>query len=152
MELDPQTILEQIASSIQASVPGLELRGVLGEVRLGAEIFPDYEGDPSERVPPDLKIQELGMDFRFNGEHHGANAWASADTSIERWAGFAENTLSEIQDIIAMDTHEPWPEMLDNGKRSMALPQAAVRDGALWMWFGDEANPILCLAPVRLTT
>lgn len=89
----PLAILDRMARSIEAVVPDLRLDSVLGDVRSAAEVFPDYEGDPSERVDPNRMFQEMGFDIWYRGESCGVNLWVSSDRRTERWAGFGESIL-----------------------------------------------------------
>jgi hypothetical protein len=75
----------------------------------------------------------------------------------------ARNVLSDIQDVIAEETAEPWPRGLAGPElsraRHLALedihdalpsPDAAVESGVLHAWYGDRHDPVLALPPIPL--
>lgn len=50
-------------------------------------------------------------------------------------------TLQDIQDMIVREMKTPWPS--ENSSSDMLLPDVAVDNGVLWMWFGDRATASL---------
>ena len=59
----------------------------------------------------------------------------------------AWNVLSTLQDMIAEDTTEPWP---DTGRNPLPRPETAVESGVLRLWYGDRDEPVLTLRPIPL--
>lgn len=60
----------------------------------------------------------------------------------------ALSTLNGVQDGIARATTEQWPPVPPGGGNT--YPETRVSEGLLHMWFGDEAAPVLRLAPIPL--
>jgi hypothetical protein len=59
----------------------------------------------------------------------------------------AWNVLSSLQDLIAEETTEPWP---DTNGSSLPVPETAVESGVLRLWYGDRDAPVLALRPIPL--
>ena len=90
--------------------------------------------------------------LRHNGEVIGSTSMADLVESSENLDHLPENLetaaraiLSNVQDWIADTSYEPWP-----GTQSQPNPGAQFSDGILAMWFGDQENPVLSLAPLGL--
>jgi len=58
--------------------------------------------------------------------------------------------MSQVQDLVAVATTEPWPLVIVNNRRDMAMPNARVEGNRLHMWYGDSAVPALRLPSVDL--
>jgi hypothetical protein len=58
--------------------------------------------------------------------------------------------MSEVQDIVAETTTEPWPLVVVNNRRDMALAYAAIEGDELHMWYGERSAPALKLPTVHL--
>lgn len=76
----------------------------------------------------------------ISGTYVRTNFRAHGQTAEERMTGVAAQALDEFQDYVDEATHDPWP-----GDRTPPRPHAAVRDGALHMWYGepDPSGPVL---------
>jgi hypothetical protein len=59
----------------------------------------------------------------------------------------AWNVLDTLQDLIAEDTTEPWP---DEGRNPIPRAGTAVEAGMLHLWYGDRDEPDLALRPIPL--
>ena len=150
-EAEPDVVLDRIIRSLEEAVPALRLEGVVGTTRLASELFPDYAGDPSTPVDPALRLREPGVVVSYNGDAGwGYRGSVSSDPTIDRWAQFAWQLLSNIQDILVDDTTRAWPPVPGRDAGVLPSPGAAVESGVLHMWFGDRTNPILAFQPVRL--
>lgn len=150
-ELEPEVILQRIIHSLEASIPGLSLRGVVGEPRPGSELFPDHDGDPSPHIDPSLMFRERGVTMSYDGDGSmGYRGSVSSDLSIDRWADFAVLRLEDIQDMFVHDSGEAWPRT--PGQPGLVSPHAVVENGVLHMWFGERTNPVLSFAPVVLVS
>lgn len=99
-EVPPETVLERLVESVEASVPGLSLRGVVGRLRPAQELFPDQIGHAELAVDPRLRLRELGVVVSYNGDDGwGYRGSVSSDPSIHRWADFATQLLANVQEI-----------------------------------------------------
>ena len=56
--------------------------------------------------------------------------------------------MESTQDVVMESTKEQWPM----GATRAADAGARVVGDRLYLWFGDEDKPVLCLEPVDLTT
>ena len=145
-ELPTETVLERLVQSVEASVPGLSLQGVVGDLRPALESFPDRVGEAELAVDPDLCLRELGVVVTYDGDDGwGYRGFVTSDASIERWAHFAEQLLANIQEILVDSGAEAWPQVPGSAGQLLAGPRAAVENGALHMWCGERVAPILSL-------
>ena len=150
-EAQPQVGLDRIIRSLEDAVPELRLKGVVGDAVVASGLFPDYAGDTPPSVDPTEKLLELGVIVSYNREAGwGYRASVGSDPTIERWAHFARQFLSDIQDILVDETTRAWPPVPGRDAGVLPSPGAAVESGVLHMWFGDRANSILECRPVRL--
>jgi hypothetical protein len=77
------------------------------------------------------RLDEIGLEWAAGGEEVLASkVWAALD---------------RLQDTIAEETADPWP-----GRGSLPGAGAEVRDGALHLWYGDAAEPVLAFEPITL--
>jgi hypothetical protein len=107
-------VLHRIIRSLEDAVPALRLESVVGDARLASELFPDYTDDPSTPVDPALRLRELGVVVSYNGgAGWGYRGAVSSDPTIEQWAPFARQLLSEIQDILVTETTQRGLRCLD---------------------------------------
>jgi hypothetical protein len=58
--------------------------------------------------------------------------------------------MSHVQDIVAVATAEPWPLVVVNNHRDMALADAVIEGDELHMWYGERSAPALKLPAVHL--
>jgi hypothetical protein len=47
--------------------------------------------------------------------------------------------MSHVQDIVAETTTEPWPVVIVNNCKDIALADAAIEGDELHMWYGSGA-------------
>lgn len=94
---------------------------------------------------------ELGEGRGFFGGKAGSyaveNFFSSlAEGSIEdRASQAALFAMNDLQDYVDEESTEPWP-----GAHTPPPAHAVVRDGRLYMWFGEEGDEDLALLPVEL--
>ena len=95
-------------------------------------------------------VRCLGFGMRYRGDDLGAFAHGTAGSDRERLLSVALQLMSDVQDVVSETTTEPWPLIVVNGRTDMAMPDAAVEEDDLVMWFGDRSGPALRLPPVSL--
>ena len=71
------------------------------------------------------------------------------DAEAEDYASAAWNVLSMAQDVVSETGGDPWPAAVGPA-RDLAAPDTRVEGDAVHLWFGDEAAPVLRLAPIPL--
>jgi hypothetical protein len=59
--------------------------------------------------------------------------------------------LSTIQDFVVEELGRPWPPAGRGTTGEMALPDAAILDNALCLWYGDQNAPAVSVIRVSLT-
>ena len=111
-ELPAGTVLERLVESVEASVPGLSLQGVVGDLRPALEFFPDQVGEVELAVDPKSFLRELGVVVTYKADDGwGYRGSVTSDASIDRWAQFAEQLLANIQEILVNSGGEAWPQV-----------------------------------------
>jgi hypothetical protein len=148
-ELAPETILAEIARVIEAAIPALRLTPELGPPEPITTIWDADELTESERVSGQT-VRALGMSIDFEGQFCGGFAQTSLDFTPERWASFARDLLSQVQDVVSEATTDPWPEVRVDGRRSQAPEDACIEGRFLHMWFGEKERPLVEFAPVQI--
>jgi hypothetical protein len=63
--------------------------------------------------------------------------------SREGMASAASAVLNSVQDYVSEELREPWP--------SLDVPEVAVEDSTLRMWFGERSSPTLAVSDIDLT-
>ena len=58
--------------------------------------------------------------------------------------------MSHVQDIVAETTTEPWPVVIVNNRKDIALADAGIEGDELHMWYGERSAPALKLPSVHL--
>lgn len=85
----------------------------------------------------DYGCHSSGTYVRRNFPSHGT-------TEEDHIIGVSTQALDELQDFVDEESHDPWP-----GTLRPPSPHAAIRDGVLYLWFGEgeevdiECEPIL---------
>ena len=59
--------------------------------------------------------------------------------------GVSTQALDELQDFIDEESHDPWPGVL-----RPPAPHAAIRDGFLYLWFGEAEEVDIECEPIPL--
>lgn len=105
-------------------------------------------------VPEGFRVQERDgqLIYTLTGGFRGGTSGSyveenlhNGDTVEERVAYCAAIVLDQLQDHVDEESTQPWP-----GEHTPPKAQAGVVDGVLYMWFGDESNPVLTCPPIDL--
>jgi hypothetical protein len=88
--------------------------------------------------------------MRYQGMWLGTFCRASSGPIRERLQGVAVDLMSQVQDVVATTTTEPWPLVVVDNRRDMALGNATIEGDDLHMWYGDRGAPALKLPSVDL--
>ena len=136
--------------AVESVVPELSLRPQLGSAVWVGDDAPGNEAQPAASVGTGEWATALGFEMQYRGEWLGVFEHASSGSDAEQVQSMVLELLSQVQDVVAEATTEPWPLVVVNGRREMAMPNAAVEGGRLHMWYGDGAAPALRLPPVDL--
>jgi hypothetical protein len=70
------------------------------------------------------------------------------DAEAEDYASAAWNALSMAQDVVG-ESGDAWPAAL-GAEGDVAAPGTRVDGDAVLLWFGEEAAPVVRLAPIPL--
>jgi hypothetical protein len=135
---------------MESVVPGLELTP---EIRPPEWLEEDVaENDDATVVSTDTGewVNPLGFEIRYQGAWSSGPFTLTSSGSIrERLQGVAVELMSQVQDVVAVTTKEPWPLDVD-GRRDMALANATIEGDDLHLWYGDRGSPALKLPSVHL--
>ena len=134
-------VLTRVARAVESVVPDLTLQPCIGT---------DTFFEPDSDSPEGVWSKQLGFYMTYRGEELGAFQHASAGSEVQLMCAVVQELLSQIQDLVSEATTEPWPLVLTNGRRDMALGDAAVVGGELLMWYGDRDAPTLRIPTVSL--
>jgi hypothetical protein len=94
-------------------------------------------------------VVTLGFAINYRDQHYGGFDHTSAGSQREQIVAVALQLMSVVQDLVSETTTDPWPPIVVNGRRDMAMPGAAIdQDNNLHMWYGDA--PALRVPPVCL--
>jgi hypothetical protein len=147
--VDLLSLLDRVARSIESVVPGLHLAAEIGgQVWLEEEID---NPDGSVVSSGDGEwVATLGFAINYRDKHYSGFEHASAGSEQEQILAVALQLMSDVQDLVSETTTDPWPSIVVNGRRDMAMPDAAIDEDNLHMWYGDRHAPALRLPPVRL--
>jgi len=142
---------------MESVVPGLQVRAYIGDpVWLGES--DDAPDDPN--AGPGEWVDALCFSISYApgavntppGEWRGGPGFesGSSGSAHERVLSVTRELMSEVQDLVAIETKEPWPVEVVNGRRDMAQGYATLEGDHLHMWYGDRAAPALKLPSVHL--
>jgi hypothetical protein len=141
------SLLNRVARSMEAVVPGLQLTARIYEPVWLAE-------DDAEPVDAATGAGEwvnaLGFEVRYQDVWNGGFEHGSSGSDRERVLSVARELISQVQDVVAVATREPWPIAIVNGRRDMAMGHATIDGNDLHMWYGDRGTPALTLPVVNL--
>jgi hypothetical protein len=62
----------------------------------------------------------------------------------------AQNALNSVQDFISEETHWPWPPTVGRSRSYMAMPWATIRDGNLFVGYGETDELTVAVEPIPL--
>jgi len=118
-----------------------------------ARLAQELAARASRIVPPSVSVRAEGAAVLIEGRDGLPSAiYMFRDTPrpvADLVGTLAYNVLNSLQDVVARETTEPWPAR--DRKPSTAVPQVAIRDGAVHMWYGDETSVLVELQPLPLT-
>jgi hypothetical protein len=150
MSSDLLSLLNRVARSMESVVPGLELAAeILEPVWLEDDAI---ENDVT-RAPSALTgewVHALGFEMRYRGVWRGRFEHASSGSEREQVQAVALELMSQVQDVVAETTTEPWPLVVVDSRRDMALADATIEGDDLHMWYGEHGAPALKLPSVHL--
>ena len=80
------------------------------------------------------------------------DGWETEESPfVDRVISIAGHILSSVQDMIAEDTTEPWPQLPQGG---MAMPGTRADAGRVYLWYGPDSRredaAVLSLPPIEL--
>ena len=150
MSSDLLMLLNRVAGAMESVVPGLSLRAVIGGlVRLEDDVT-DNITDSRQPDQAGERVGTLGFEMTYRDESHGAFWHASSGSEREQVQSVALELMSNVLDVVAEVTTEPWPLVILNNRKDMALADAAIDGDELYMWYGERGAPALRLPPVHL--
>jgi hypothetical protein len=144
MDADLSVLLDRVARAMESVVPGLMLTPEIGgDVWLADE-------DAAAGADGEL-VKMLGFRIGYRGDDLGPFYQGSSGSHAERVRDAAYELMSQVQDVVAESTREPWPLIVVNGRRDMAIAEAVIEGDELLMWYGERSAPTLMLPRVGLT-
>ena len=132
---------------MESVVPGLSLTAEIGEpVWLEDE---STENDAVASAATGEWVKALGFEMRYRDVWLGSFEHASGGSEREQVRAVALELMSQVQDVVAEATTEPWPLVVNN-RRDMAMPDATIEGDDLHLWYGERGAPALKLPLVHL--
>ena len=131
---------------MESVVPGLSLTA-----RIGDPVWLE-DDDIEVTVASEAEgewVTALGFGIGYRFVYEGFEN-ACSGSERERVLSAALQLMSHVQDIVAVATTEPWPLVVVNNRRDMALADAAIEGDELHMWYGERSAPALKLPSVHL--
>jgi hypothetical protein len=140
MAVEVLELMNRVARAMESVVPGLSLRP-----QLGGLVWLEDEATESEvaAVSGDGGgewVRALGFNIDY-GRDWGAFEHATGGSEREQLLSVALQLMSDVQDIVAEATAEPWPLIVVNNRRVMTLPDAVIEGDELRMWYGERTGP-----------
>ena len=148
MSADLLELLNRVARAMESVVPGLTLTPEIGD-RVWLEAEADDIGDSVASEVEGEWVTALGFGIGYRFVYEGFKN-ACSGSERERVLFAALQLMSQVQDIVAELTTEPWPLVVVNNHRDMALADAAIEGDELHMWYGEQSAPALKLPSVHL--
>jgi hypothetical protein len=143
-------LMSRVVQSLESGVPGLRLIPHIFEPEWLCE---DESGETPE-FPSDSSSEEwvspLGFTMIYQGHNHGSFRNQTSGSDRERLLSAVQALMSDVQDIISETTKEPFPLVIVEGRRQVAMPQAIIEGDFLYMWFGQQSAAALKLPAVHL--
>jgi hypothetical protein len=133
---------------MESVVPGLSLTPQIGN-RVWLEDETDNIEDAVTSEAKGEWVTALGFGIGYRFVYDGFEN-ACSGSEQERVLSAALQLMSRVQDIVAETTGEPWPLVVVNNRKDMALPNAAIEANELHMWYGAPSAPALKLPSVHL--
>src|SRR5262245_30241143 len=107
----------------------------------------------AEVLPKGFAIEAIEDGIRVSFDNDaawfgGADIYAQGITLTESLEGYAWNLLNDVQDYVIVTIRDAWPK---SSTGQPGMPCARVVSRQLHLWYGDEADPVLRLAPIEIT-
>lgn len=150
MGADLLCVLGRVARAVESVVPELSLGAKIGDPQLLEDDSPEDDGAAKVASTSAEWVRPLGFEIRHRGVWVGGFEHASSGSEREQIQAVALELMSEVQDIVAEATTEPWPLASVNNRRAMAMADAVIEGDDLHLWYGDPECPALRLPSVHL--
>ena len=150
MDADLLCVLTRVARAVESVVPELSLDAKIGEPQLLENEVREDDGAPEMASPSGEWVRSLGFEIRHRGVGVGGFEHASIGSEREQIQAVALELMSEVQDIVSEATTEPWPPVVVNNRKDMAMADAVIEGDDLHLWYGDREYPALRLPSVHL--
>jgi len=135
---------------MESVVPGLALTAAIREpVWLEDDPVENADAHTASTLTGEW-VNALGFEMRYQGVWLGGFEHASSGSERERVRAVALELMSQVQDVVAEATTEPWPLVIVDNRRNMALADARIEGDDLHMWYGEHRAPALELPSVHL--
>lgn len=136
-QIDPEFVLQGIATSLMAVVPMLRV-AVAWEPPNTASVIASFAGSNWDGYSSLGHVDDDGNPLE-------------EERTADDWRQFAIDALSRIKDIVTEATTTPWPLVMVSGRRETVGIDVRVIDGkALEMTIGAGPGPLIRFAPVPL--
>ena len=149
MSADLLELLDLVARAMESFVPGLCVTPHIGD-----RVWLEHEGDNIEGTAASKAegewVTALGFSASYRLLDEGWFENACVGSERERVLSAVVQLMSRVQDILSETTTEPWPLVVVNNRRDMALADAAIEGDELHMWYGERSTPALKLPSVHL--
>jgi hypothetical protein len=148
MSVDLFSLVNRVARAMESVVPGLSLTAEIGEPVWLEDEF--TENDAVASAATGEWVKALGFEMRYRDVWLGSFEHASGGSEREQVRAVALELMSQVQDVVAEATAEPWPLVVVNNRRDMAMPDATIEGDDLYLWYGERGAPALKLPLVHL--
>ena len=140
--VDLLLLLNRVARAMESVVPGL---------LLAAEATgPIWFEDEDDKTDGGEWGTMLGFGIAYRDVEHGTFHVGSSGSERELTDIAALELMSQVQDVVAETTKEPWPPTIVDNRRDMAMASTVVEGNRLYMWYGERRAPALQLPSVDL--
>ena len=148
MSADLLELLDRVARAMESVVPELFLTAQIGGRLWLEDETNNVEGAVASEAEGEW-VTALGFGIGYR-DVYSAFENASVGSERERVLSAALQLMSQVQDIVSETTAEPWPLVVVNNRKDMALADAVVEGDELHMWYGERGAPTLKLPKVHL--
>jgi len=149
MSADLLELLDLVARAMESFVPGLCVTRHVGDRVWLEHELDNIEGTAASKAEGEW-VTALGFSASYRLLDEGWFENACVGSERERVLSAVVQLMSRVQDILSETTTEPWPLVVVNNRRDMALADAAIEGDELHMWYGERSTPALKLPSVHL--
>ena len=149
MSADLLELLGLVARAMESVVPGLCVTRHIGDRVWLEHELDNIEGTAASKAEGEW-VTALGFSVSYRLLDEGWFENACVGSERERVLSAVVQLMSRVQDILSETTTEPWPLVVVNNRRDMALADAAIEGDELHMWYGERSTPALKLPSVHL--